>query len=439
MTECVDENSVKERPQPVHPNTRLIKFHSAEPSRSQWSTAYGESLMRFPSLRPIFPRLTGDIGRLRMIVRPPTMAAWFLIGGLLSGSSLEADKPAPWLRDVLRGWRVREARYQSGRVEWSLTTSAQAVAPNGASPEDSESQPSPPVTIVTRGVFEFVDLRGRVDVEVRTESAVPPRDQPRRLITCFDGVERREYRRSVDAAPDAWSLEPRARGLLALHEQPDWAPLAWVFRPLHPGFTTLEPAAFVPQPALVRLGEVHCRVLVAERQDTCSRLWLDPARHDLILRYEVESRGRPRLRYDLEYDNQRPPMLVGWRRVRVRHDDEGLFTSSWGRVLAVTTNRPIAPERFTIPFPAGAIVDVHARDGGRHFIRRDGSMRRITPEERRAGFTPEELENSLSPEELAAARDQRNALMMGTLLGVLVLAALVYAWRNRKPATSGPA
>jgi hypothetical protein len=392
------------------------------------------SLKRFLPLRPTFRQLTGDISRPSVIVRPSTMAAWLLVGGLLSGSPLEADEPAPWLRDVLRGWRVREARYQSGRVEWSLTTSAQAIVPHGASPADSESQPSPPVTIVTRGVFEFDDVRGRVDVEVHTEPAATPWDQPRRLITCFDGVERREYRRSVDAAPDAWSLEPRATGLLALHEQPDWAPLAWVFRPLNPGFTTLEPAAYVPEPALVHLGEVPCRVLVAKRQETCSRLWLDPARHDLILRYETESRGRPQLRYDLEYDNQRPPRLVGWRRVRVHDDETGRSSTSSGRVLAVTTNQPIDPERFTIPFPAGAIVDIYGRDGGKHLVRRSGSMRRITPEEWRAKLTPEELENSLSPEELEAARRRRNTVVIGFTLATLGLAGFAYPWWSRQPA-----
>ncbi len=361
------------------------------------------------------------------------MAAWLLVGGLLSGPPVDADNPAPWLRDVLHGWRVREARYQSGRVEWSLTTSAPAAAVDAAAPREAASHPSPPGTVVTRGVFEFDDVRGRVDVEVRTEPAAASLVQPRRLITCFDGLERREYRQSKDAAPDAWSLEPQARGLLALYEQPDWAPLAWVFRPLNPGFTALEPAAYVPEPALVRLGEIACRVLVAERQETRSVLWLDPARHDLILRYEVESRGRPQLRYDLEYDNRRPPMLVGWRRVRVHDHETGSCSTSSGRVLAVTTNQPIDPERFTIPFPPGTIVDIYGRDGGKHLVRRNGSMRRITPEEWRAKLSPEELEQSLSPEELAAARRRRDSFIVGVLLGGLGVAGLGYASRSRQP------
>jgi hypothetical protein len=124
-----------------------------------------------------------------------------------------------------------------------------------------------------------------------------------------------------------------------------------------------------------------CLVLERTRGVT-DRWYIDPAPDRPILRYEVLSRGRPRVRIDLDYtsDGTGSRSLRSWHtRVWSGGDDEA-SRMAIGIVRDLEVGERPPAKQFELDFPRGTWVVDQVR-GREYVIEDDGSERLVTREE----------------------------------------------------------
>jgi hypothetical protein len=379
------------------------------------------------------------------------LGVWLVVG--VTGMRAEGRAGAT-LNDVRKAWKERQDRVRSARFTWQdLQTDA-------------------------KGCFSWMvsGARARRLAEERKQlgmpeprwlGAVPPWDTTHTVIhaVCFDGEKLRysirgnhamnphtlEYGRwyyvsvfdgkvAKLASPEGTVLTPWPTIIIKAKPQPIDAqvphlrPVLMTFRALFPRLRSydIDRLTFTGRQAVIR-GAKCLELEQKEAINQVTRLWVDPGRAFVIVRYLTLSGEHVTQKIDVRF---RKDAVTGWTLegwdVDTLNSDGTLKQSSRASVTESEIN-PIVPEReFDIEEVHGARVRDERSD--LDYVVKEGRKRKMLPED--FGATYEQLMNSESGEALGKRKQASWTWRVGLLCGLTAFlgVVLICRWRFRRRA-----
>lgn len=164
-----------------------------------------------------------------------------------------------------------------------------------------------------------------------------------------------------------------------------------------------------------------------------NRLWVDPARGFVVVRYLATRKGIVKTKLDVRYG---PDKQAGWVPKEwqiIFNDPRGELRKSFAAALNNhALNGPIPSTEFQLEFPPGTRVS-DAKNDADYIVRRDGSGRRMIPPED-IGATYEQMLRTAPGEALPNRAGGGIAIRWPAIIGSLLAAAcfLFAIWRLKR-------
>jgi len=287
----------------------------------------------------------------------------FLLGiSLLAARPVltSADEP-PTLKRILATWKARQERVRSFHFAWKISSNLPNWGQHGETPHalefDLAMQGNDQVSL--EGAF--VDHRNGKERDLSW----------RRRSTCQSKMHSRFVLLGKLKLPG----EPAATGDAVIsQEQNVWGdtdmqavfafPVRMIFRPLQfLGDVSQRPVRLVTDRAI--LDGLHCVKLEQpiEKSGITYWFWVDPARDDVVIRWEyrVQGLGEPfaSLAIDYRHDNQHGWVPTRWQAGGVYRPsgwEDAAARPSKSVVTQFAINEPLPGEKFVGRFPQGTTV-----------------------------------------------------------------------------------
>lgn len=310
-----------------------------------------------------------------------------LIFVVVAGHAGPVVSAEPTMEQIVAALRQRERSHPAGRIEWADRSYFRAVLLQPGI--DDPAHASDDVRATTTRVFAWEGTRMsyRFEGQIfnrRLAKAVPIKY----ANVCGDEREGRSLR-VLDSA-----RHPIGRISTSTHlesrEDTDLIPILLWLRPLSRLCFGIDPQGCRVRADRGPIKGRECLILERSRGVT-DRWYIDPAPNWQILRYEVLSGGKARVRIDLNYssDEKGDRLLRAWQTRTWSGGNDQANTVTMGVVTdQKAAGRPPAKE-FELDFPHGTWVHDDVR-GREYVIEGDGSERLVPGEEMERRATSED-------------------------------------------------
>ena len=209
-------------------------------------------------------------------------------------------------------------------------------------------------------------------------------------------------------------------------------PLFWWYRPLDAHHLGGNLEEFTIQPGTSNVGDRPCIRLVREAGKGSAfrqEIWIDPERGFNILKYVSTDMRRNAPSFQVEVtlsaDDETGWVPAGWTTL-IGSTEKGRIVDT-SRVMNYSINPAISDEEFGIEMPIGAVVTDYSQGEKVSVLRRDGTLRPVSVEERTSGRSYDDILNTEPPH-------QRTLWRPLLILNVIVVVGLLmfYLLRRRK-------
>ena len=362
----------------------------------------------------------------KMCIHRLIMGVLFLVGIGISAGPGTAQEPSGELSTILDTWRQRQKSVESFDFIWQGVEyrSKEYAAMDDELPAGDAARRKPADRTFDVRMRYALDRRGRARFEYQGEEWSPEKGVyvAKETTELFDGITNTVFfAKGLRDFPGLHVSKARAARVARDVRR---LPLNLAFRPLHP-----EIGFFDPQQLQVtgreRTGEGAEFVVL---QDAFGRIYVDPARDYVPVRYERFSRSHITQQLTIEYrrDEQFGSVPLSWSNTSLTSDDR-VLTSVSAEVVQYSINEPIPESEFTINPPVGTWVRNYITNE-RYILREGGQKRHIRRGEYDGTNYAQLLATDAPP--LEKGRGWTIALLIINVLLVAALVAfLVYRWR----------
>jgi hypothetical protein len=297
---------------------------------------------------------------------------------LLLASARADDKPD--VQTILDAWKAREKKTESFDFRWwakhfeSSSYHLSQAANIGRPYNSTQAATIPDTTFVAEDRF-LMDGRGRIRFDDKSkEWAADKADLvPRSSIDLFDGKIRQIQHYDLESGDSTLILRENK-----IHSGAYGAvmhPLATVYRPISIGIAGFEAKNLT----LANENATVDNKLVLVVDYGNGKVWIDPNKDYLPVRYTIEDKGVTYWRTEITY---------------TRDDDHGWLPQSWtvealdksgkiqiseiARVVQFSINKPIADFEFELKLSGGALV-YDLINKSEYILRPDGTRSELDP------------------------------------------------------------
>jgi hypothetical protein len=209
------------------------------------------------------------------------------------------------------------------------------------------------------------------------------------------------------------------------------SPVMMSFRPFHTEMRLFDVESLVLTGRRAMVDGNWCLEALQRMQTYEQRVWLDPSRDFVMVRFLSTQKERLTRKIDVRYRQHSPSLWLpdSWEIVMF-HPDGKLERSMRGTLASCEINLPLEAQEFEIEFPAGTrVVDLsdpkHETD---YIVREGGAKRMILPGE--IGATYEQIINSRPGEALGKGKSSLLSLGFLGAAAVAIVATVCLLWRR---------
>jgi hypothetical protein len=301
------------------------------------------------------------------------------VGTILVWNAHADDKGKKSLQALVAAWKERESKVASfdfavsgKEFKRATTIPEQAMIMVGQVPKSGPLSLPDLTTPVTIRVVSDQSRRARLEYTSTSWSAEKGGYVPQAVTDVFDGKARKLL------IPSGWLDYPCASitGDIATQWAADvrFSPIGMVLRPLSMGFFDTAKLVITPNTALV--DQQPCLIVThSQGQDLENRVWVDPARDYVPVRWYEVYRGTTTVSIEIKYssDPQYGWVPTSWNYAYLLPKGEVRESISC-KVTHYEINKPISDDTFDIQFPPGTWVTDTINN--ETYIVREGGKRR---------------------------------------------------------------